>query len=213
MIELEKKLLLAEKELKKIETTAQLVETKIIADTYFDTADFRFTTSDLWLRERDCLFELKRGLKRVDGYVDRYQEIKEECEILQTLGLETYSHLRKALKEENILPFASFQTIRRKYRIQKFSLDLDLSYFEDFVYRIAELELEVETPEEIPLAEKEILAFIQGLGLENQQPVRAKLIEYLFQKKPNHYQALVNAGIVKMISQEEENVNDYKELY
>lgn len=197
MIEVEKKIIIDEEQLKKIEKRGILVETKILADTYLDTVDFRFTTSDIWLRERNCQFELKVGMKGIEGSIDRYREIKEEPEILKMLGFEKQHRLKEALKEAGMIPFASFQTIRRKYRIEKFCLDLDLAYFENFVYRIAEVELEVQNSDQVPQAEKDLQEFIQTLELTNHSPARPKLIEYLFQRKPSHYQALLRAGIVK----------------
>ena len=197
MIEVERKLFIDEPELKTIEESAEFLESICLTDTYYDTADYRFTTSDIWLRERNCLFELKIGIKGIDGSIDRYLEIKDETEILKKLGLENESSLSKALQKASILPFATFQTIRRKYRLNKFLLDLDLAYFDDFIYRVLEIELKVEDDTKIHQAEKEIHQVINTLGLTQTRPVKAKLIQYLFQKSPAHYQALLVAGIIR----------------
>lgn len=196
MIEVERKVALNEEQLLRIETNAAFLEKATLTDTYFDSPDFRLSTNDIWLRERNCQFELKVGVKGIRGKVDRYLEVQTEMEILAQLGLEGHKEFSQALKEASFSPYATFQTIRRKYRWEKFTLDLDLTYFEDFVYRIAEIELMVPQEEQIPQAEKEINEFMQQFGLSPEQPARAKLIEYLFQKSPNHYQALVNAGVV-----------------
>lgn len=197
MIEVERKIFIDEPQLKTIEESAEFLESVFLTDTYYDTSDFRFTTSDIWLRERNCEFELKIGIKGINGSIDRYLEIKNEPEILKKLGLENEHSLTKALNRAAILPYATFQTIRRKYRLNKFVLDLDLAYFDDFIYRVLEIELLVEDETKIAQAEKDILHVINTLGLTQTRPVKAKLIQYLFQKNPAHYQALLVAGIVK----------------
>lgn len=197
MIEVEKKVSLTESDLKKIERHGTFLGSRIVTDTYYDTADYRYTTSDIWLRERECQFELKVGVHNLLRKIDRYEEIIEEQEILKKLGLEKEKDLIKALSKAGILPYATFQTIRRKYQIEKFIIDLDLAYFHDFVYRIAEIELIVTNESKIPQAEEALDQFIANLGLDTSQPIRAKLIEFLSQKNPTHYQALVASGIVR----------------
>lgn len=197
MIEVERKIFIDESELVKIEKSAEFIECTLITDTYFDTRDYRFTTSDIWLRERNCEYELKIGIKGINGAIDRYLEIKDEKTILVKLGLENENQLSKALTKTGILPYATFQTIRRKYKLNKFSLDLDLAYFDDFIYRVLEIELLVDDEIKIAQAETEILQLISTLGFNEHRPVKAKLIQYLFQKSPSHYQALVSAGVVK----------------
>jgi len=196
MIEVEKKVFLREDDLKAIERLGTFLGSRILTDTYFDTPDFRYTTSDIWLRERECKFELKVGLQNSAGKIDRYEELSDETKIIERLGLEKEKDLDKALTKAKIFPYATFQTIRRKYQIEEFTIDLDLAYFDDFIYRIAEIELLVASESKIPEAEEAINTFIRRLGIEYQKPIKAKLIEYLSQKNPTHYQALVASGIV-----------------
>ena len=197
MIEVEKKVALKETDLKMIEKLGTFLGSRILTDTYYDTSDFRYTTNDIWLRERECKFELKVGVKGICGTIDHYEEIVDEEEIMHTLGLEKDKDLSKALSKGKIFPYATFQTIRRKYQIEKFTLDLDLAYFDDFIYRSAEIELVVSNESKIPWAEESINAFIQQIGFDTNKPVKAKLIEYLSQKNPTHYQALIASGTVK----------------
>ncbi len=196
MIEVEKKVHLRESDLKTIERLGTFLGSRILTDTYFDTPDFRYTTSDIWLRERECKFELKIGLHGLKGTIDRYKEITDEGEILKKLGLEKEKDLAKALPKAKIFPYATFQTIRRKYQVEEFTIDLDLAYFDDFIYRIAEIELMVNSESKVAQAEKSIETFITKLGIDNRRPIKAKLIEYLSQKNPTHYQALVVSGII-----------------
>jgi len=198
MIEVEQKVLLRESDLKTIERLGTFLGSRMLTDTYFDTPDFRYTTSDIWLRERECQFELKIGVRSVKGEIDTYEEITDEGIILEKLGLDKKEKdLSKALYKAKIYPYATFQTIRRKYQIEEFLIDLDLAYFDDFIYRIAEIELLVNAENKVPQAQESISIFIKRLGIDTSRPIKAKLIEFLSQKNPTHYQALVASGIVK----------------
>ena len=197
MIEVEKKVALNENDLKKIERLGTFLGSRFLSDTYYDTPDFRYTTSDIWLRERECKFELKIGIKGLKGGIDRYEEITEEAIILEKLGLEREKELPKALLKAHIFPYATFQTIRRKYQIEEYTIDLDLAYFDDFIYRIAEVEIIVSDESKVSKAEEALKQFLQKIGLDPNQPVKAKLIEFLSQKNPTHYQALLSSGIVQ----------------
>lgn len=198
MIEVEKKVTLTERDLMLIEQKGTFLGSRIMTDTYFDTPDFRYTTSDIWLRERECRYELKVGIQNLGGTIDRYEEITNERKILEKLGLERKEKdLTKALLHAKIFPFATFQTVRRKYKVGDVNVDLDLAYFDDFIYRVAEIEVIVSTEGQIQSAEQTIEAFIEKMGIDKKAGVRPKLIEYLFQKNPNHYQALVASGVVQ----------------
>lgn len=198
MIEVEKKVALNEHNLKVIERLGTFLGSRMITDTYFDTSDFRYTTSDIWLRERECRYELKVGVPSIGGGIDRYEEIGEEDIILKKLGLEKEKDLSKALAKAKIYPYATFQTVRRKYQIEEFTIDLDLAYYDDFIYRLAEIELMVASEEKVDEAEQSIKSFVKRLGIDGEQPVKAKLIEYLSQKNPTHYDALIQSGIIPL---------------
>ncbi|NGX39231.1 MAG: hypothetical protein KR126chlam1_00554 [Chlamydiae bacterium] len=196
MIEVEKKVSLEEEDLSKIEQMGTYLGASIITDTYFDTPDFRYTTSDIWLREREARYELKVGVRGLSGTFDRYEEVVEERPILQKLGLDREKDLSQALPKAQIFPYASFQTIRRKYQIDAFTLDLDLAYFDDFIYRIAEVELMVSSESKIPQAEESLEEFLKYIGINTEKKVKPKLIEFLSRKNPTHYHALQVSGIV-----------------
>lgn len=197
MIEIQRRVHLRETDLKTIERRGTFLGSRILTDTYYDTPEFRYTTSDIWLRERECKFELKIGVHGIQGEIDRYKEVTNEAEIHEKLGLDKKEKdLTKALYKGKIFPYATFQTVRRKYQIEEFTIDLDLAYFDDFIYRIAEIELLVNTEGKVPQAESSIEDFIQKLGIDFKRPIKPKLIEFLSQKNPTHYQALVASGIV-----------------
>ncbi len=94
------------------------------------------------------------------------------------------------------LPFCTCQTERRKYKKGQFIIDLDLVIFQDFTYNISEIELMVNEKSEIESAIEKIIDFAKEQNLTI-TPVRGKVIEYLKQAKPNHYQILVEKGVVK----------------
>lgn len=197
MIEVEKKVCITDKDLKKIEELGVFLETQTLTDTYFDTEDFRYTTNDMWIRERDCKFELKIAIKGLKGQIDHYEELREEKAILSKLGLEREKDLSKAFVKAKIFPYATFQTLRRKYQINEFIVDLDMAYFDDFIYRIAEVEILVSDESKVPQAEKKLEAFMEKIGLDTSKSIKPKLIEFLSHKNPTHYQALIASGIVK----------------
>ena len=71
MIEVEKKISISDEELAKIESSGTFLGSEIITDIYFDTPDFRYTTNDIWLRERECHFQLKIGRRGLCGTMER----------------------------------------------------------------------------------------------------------------------------------------------
>ena len=75
-------------------------------------------------------------------------------------------------------------------------LDLDVVDSQDFTYNIGEIELMVNDKSEIENAIEKIMVFTKEQNLAI-APVRGKVIEYLRKMKPKHYQALVQAGVVK----------------
>lgn len=198
MIKVEKKIALDENNLKVIERLGAFLGSRMITDTYFDTSSFHYTTSDIWLRERECRFELKIGIPSIKGEINRYEEISSEETILKKLGLEKEKNLNEALQTAKIHPFATFQTIHRKYQIEKFMIDLNLAYYDDFIYRLAEVEITVDSEDEVTEAKASIDSFVKRLGLDLQRPIKAKLLEYLCKKNPTHYEALLRSGTIPL---------------
>jgi hypothetical protein len=74
-------------------------------------------------------------------------------------------------------------------------IDIDAVEFGEFTYRIGEIELTIADPSQSEGAIARIREFAASRGL-TLAPVRGKIIEYLRRVKPDHYQALVAAGVV-----------------
>ena len=87
MIEVEKKFLINEDEIKEIVKDSDFVEEKKLVDVYYDTQDFTLTTKDWWLRNRNGKFELKVSIQGSKGSIDQYHEIDDEKEICQHLKI------------------------------------------------------------------------------------------------------------------------------
>lgn len=194
MIEIEKKFLAQDLQISLIEQTGTFLKKISFVDTYYDALDYRYTTKNVWLRKREESFELKVGIQGTKG-IDRYEEITDLPLIAAKLGIGFSHSFEKGLERQGIVPYSTFRTTRSKYQMGQLFIDIDHAEDGDFIYRIVEIERMVETQEQISLAEEEILRLAERLQLESSAKIQAKLIAYLHQKKPEHYQALANAGI------------------
>jgi predicted adenylyl cyclase CyaB len=187
MIEVEKKFLLSKEAEKKLIDGAEFIGEKIFTDIYYDNANFDLTANDKWLRVRADRWELKLPLNKIaaERVGDLYDEIENEEEIRKILNIDDYQ------------PFCTCKTIRRKYKKDGFGIDIDfVDYNDDFTYELAEIELMVQDKSEMDVTIKKIIEFATENGLEVKY-VRGKIIEYLRRKKPDHFQALVNSGVVR----------------
>lgn len=198
-IEIEKKVRLEPHQIKKIEQQGRLVKQTQIQDQYFDTVDYRYTTQNIWLRQRDETFELKVGIQQQNGSVDRYEEFSDEKSILQYLKLEMVSDLPTALSQNDIFKFCSFFTQRTSYQLDEMRIDIDDANFGDLTYRVAEIEIVVSDLESIQDAEQKIFQFTKTMGIDTSIPVPAKLTYYLYCKRPDHYRALVHHKVITPI--------------
>lgn len=200
MIEIEKKFLLTtEQQGALLEDATELGE-KLVNDSYLDTKDYSLTKNDLWFRERDGAFELKMPLKSGAGVAtNRYHELTEETDIARELGLGEAGDLKIALQQAGIEKFMTCYTQRKSYEKQGFHIDVDTVTYADspFSYSIAEIELLVEDEQEADAAEARIIEFANQFDLVIDQVVLGKVAAFLKSEKPEHYNALVTAGVLK----------------
>ncbi len=197
MIEVEKKFLLNEDDITRLTNGAEFLKERVFTDTYYDTPSFSLTTKDIWLRARDNRFELKLPLhKGVDRLADQYEELEDEEKIRTALGLAKQGSFSDDLKENNYTPFCSLTTTRKKFKKDDFNIDLDTVTGFNFDYKIGEIELMVNNASEIDTTINKIIAFAKEKNLKT-TTVRGKVLEFLKQKSPNHYQALLKAGVIK----------------
>lgn len=199
-IEVEKKVKLEAQHLKEIEKRAIFLRQIQIKDTYFDKLDFNFTAQNMWLRERDGQFELKRGIKKERDSVDYYEEIKENALMRTYLNLDHKGDFLQALIQSDIHPFCSFVTDRKCYQLGEIFIDIDKADFGDLTYVVAEFEVMVDCIEKIKDAEEKIQELLVQMHIDSSIIIPAKLTYYLYHKRFSHYETLVTHKVIKPIN-------------
>jgi adenylate cyclase class IV len=196
MIEIEKKFILTEEQKKRLLEGAEFLGEKKFTDTYYDDAQYSLTTRDVWLRVRDGKFELKVPMNMAieERVIDRYQELEADSEIAVYLGLPKDRVLMDVLRKNGYAPFSTIVTTRKKYKKDGYHIDLDAT---DFGYHIAEIEYMVNERSEIEKATRRILDYGKAYGLSGNGVIRGKVAEYLRKNSPVHFQALVEAKVIK----------------
>jgi adenylate cyclase class IV len=198
MIEVEKKFILSQNDVKQITSGADFLGEKTFTDIYFDTGEYDLTKNDMWLRKRGNVFELKIPMGGVGSNweTQQYQEIEGEDKIREVFALPQIKSFEEDIWDFGYTSFCQCITTRKKFQKEGFGIDLDLVSYGDFQYSLAEIELMIEDKAEMPQAIKKIedFAISHGLAITT---VRGKVLEYLARKKPEHYQALIVAGVVK----------------
>ena len=197
MIEVEKKFKLQNTFFEKIKREGTFLSQKEFQDTYYDTADWKYTLQNMWLRRREDAFELKVATQQASGIIDRYDEITNPMGILKALDLPLLPTVQAALEENHIIPFCSFWTNRRKYQLDEFIIDIDTATFDDLTYSVAEIELLVPSKSAIADAEKKITQLLEREAIDWKRQIHGKLSYYLSQRHPKHYSALVKAKVIK----------------
>lgn len=196
MIEVEKKFSLTEQEIARLTQEAIFLGEKTLIDVYYDTPNYNLTKNDIWLRQRNGGFEIKMPLNNGRGAskrtLDQYQELETEDEIRKVLNLTPEKTLVEDLQAAGFVSFATLVTTRKKYQKEEFNIDIDQI---DFGYSIVEVELMVPDQSATAEAEREIMLLAKEQGWDTRL-IRGKAIEYLYRYRPDHYQALVNAGVV-----------------
>lgn len=198
MIEIEKKFLLSDEQRSRLLNGAESLGGKNMEDSYYDTDDYTLTRDDYWLRMRDGAYELKAPLKSSgSGATNRYNEITELAGIAQELGLPS-GDLELELSRAGIKQFITCYTARESYGRDRFHVDIDQVTYRDsdYSYAIAEVELLVADESQAAEAEVKILQLADELDLTVGQTIPGKVIAYLQVEAPEHYQALVDAGVI-----------------
>ena len=197
MIEVEKKFILLKDQEKSLVDGAEFLGEKVFTDVYYDTEDFSLTRNDKWLRARENKFEFKISLdSRAGREMDLYDEIEDEGEIRKRLNLSDGKNMDEALLENGYSKFCICKTTRKKYKKDGFGIDIDFVDFGDFNYELAEIEIMVNDKSETQVALDQIISFAKSNNLTIGY-VRGKVIEYLLKKKPKHFHALVESGVVR----------------
>jgi len=194
MIEVERKFVMNKENADSLTKNAKFLREIVFTDIYYDTPDHKLTTKDIWLRKRNGKFELKIPLGR-NEQADQYKEIETEDEIKKELKLNG-KDLSEGLQKNGFKEFCTCTTTRKKYKNGQFTIDLDQVEFKKGTYCIGEIELMVKTESEMEKALQQISKFAKSQKLTF-APVRGKVVEYLSRFNPEHYKALLNAGVIK----------------
>lgn len=198
MIEVEKKFTLTKEQEKALIDGAEFLGEKKFTDIYYDDATFLLTKKDLWLRQRDGRFELKIPMNTSieERMSDQYRELENNEDILKYFNPDTNISLEKFLDEKEYKPFCKITTTRRKYKKEEFIIDLDTM---DFGYTVAEIERMILDESKLNEATHAIIKFAKKHNItpDHMIRVRGKVVEYLRRNNPKHFQALIDAKIIK----------------
>lgn len=198
MFEVEQKFKLSDLDIVRLTDGAEFLGEKKFTDVYYDTEKFTLTSQDIWLRSRGENFELKLPMYKVgEGELtNQYQEIESEEKIREIFAIPIIKSFIEDIEALGYFPCCTCTTTRKKYKKGKFVIDLDLVEAQDFNYAIGEIELMVEEKSQMADAIAEIVEFAKEHEIKIEY-VRGKVLEYLKRKKPEHFQALVDAGVIK----------------
>ncbi|KAM4809370.1 thiamine-triphosphatase [Rhinophrynus dorsalis] len=183
---------------------AELQKDLVFRDSYYDSPDCQLTLRDFWLRRRDDKWELKyppeHSTRGLCGASTQYLELDCETDIThrvsELLGVPCPLNLESlGLKE-----FASFITSRRRFQMptkgdcsRRVVVDLDIA---DYGFAVGEVEVLVETQEEVPSALHEVEEICKQLGVLSESPVPGKMSTFLQRYRPDHYRQLLEAHVL-----------------
>lgn len=196
MFEVEKKFILSEKQKEKLLQGATFLNEKTFTDTYYDNEKFSLALNDMWLRKRDDEFNLKIPMRESQGeMINKYHEVEGEMAIREIFAIPKVLDFEKDLASFGHKPFCIFKTTRQKYEKDGFIIDLDKGDFDDWQYELAEIELLVESKEDMKVAEEKIYDFARAHGLEIKH-VNGKLVTFIERKLPELYGKLREEKVV-----------------
>jgi adenylate cyclase class IV len=201
-VEVEKKFLLDDVQKQRLLEGAEPTGSKVITDSYLDSADYQLTKADYWLRVRDGAFELKAPFVSGSGSYEgtnRYRELTDTEDILTELKLPTEAGIESALATAGITAFCICQTERQSYQKEGFTIDIDSATYpgSDFTYAVAEIELLVDDESQADAVEERILAFANKHDLSMSGIVLGKIAAFLQVEALDHYRQLVEVGVLK----------------
>lgn len=184
---------------------ASLLSEKSFTDTYYDTADYRLTGSDHWLRSRDGKWQLKYASPvRLSETAAEYVEIEEEDAILDILSKHLDQPEISLARMGCLEAFCTFRTTRKKYCLSSgVVVDLDST---DFGFAIGEMEILVtKTGDEErdfqnhENAIKTLDETAMSLGIAfNSNRMAGKVTTFMKRNAKNHYEFLMNKGVLKV---------------
>ncbi len=185
--------------------------TKRFTDVYWDTNGCHLTTNDLWLRQRDGVWELKvpafaantmgsvdvydehHGLERVDAFLSKQMaKLSLTRDGTGTPPMETFGLHPFAVIVTNRTSFAVTPSFDKSNIVVR--VDLDRT---DTNYKIGECELLVTDANDVQRAGGILQKFCRELALDTTPPIRGKVLEFIAHNRPKHYEMLVDCGLVQ----------------
>ena len=175
MIEVEQKFKISGEGYKRLLEQAKFVKEVENSDILYDDENFALLSNDIWLRQRNGKFELKIPKKDLKLKIDIYEEIDDVDEICQKLHVQNL---------EKFSPLYNLITIRKKYKLDDFNIDLDNAYskINDFKYQLLEIELMIDDESGKEFAAQKIANLANEYGLYER--ANGKNIEYLSKYHP-----------------------------
>ena len=182
MIEVEKKCCPTEQFLDFLNNNAQKTNECIFYDICLDFDDLRLIKNDIWLRKRNEKYELKIPVISSSKKSDIYEEIEDDKKILNKLNLNNF---------DNLMELSNLITHRQRFRIGNLHIDLDkiTSPKTNFMYKIMEIELMIEFPEQYEYAQQEIIKFMQKHHIKD-EIVNGKFVEFVKEYRYEIYEIL-----------------------
>jgi len=190
MIEIEKKFIPEEGDIERITEGAEFISETINNDIYYDK-DFYLTKKDIYVRRRNGTFEMKIGVRRegFEGIISTYEEVTDEDAIIETLGIAKKGTLEEDLETSGYSPFGAWKTTRRKYKKGEFTIDVDSV---DYGYEVIEIELLIESHDDMDESTKKVLDFAKQSGLTKSAKT-GKVSQFLMQNYPEEYKEILKA--------------------
>ena len=184
MIEVEKKFQPTKEQLENLLEGAIFLKEKSIHDVYYDFADFRLFKKDLRLRIRNSGFELKVYKPETNGRPRIADEYTSDDDIKKVLNISNEDLEKFVL--DNMRVVCDFNTNRREYNKEGFTIDIDTT---DFGFGVVEIEFLVENESDINMAEQKILNFAEKFKLKAVD-LPLKTEAYLMEVYPEVYRKI-----------------------
>ena len=186
MIEIEKKFEASEEDIERITEGAKFVKESINKDTYYDREGFPLVKNNIFLRKRNGRFELKLYVAEKGSRVDKYLELEDDETIKSKLNIPAQKDIDEYLAENEYVPFGSWETKRRRFEKDGFTIDVDSV---DFGHNVVEIELMIEEGEDTNEAADKILNFAKTIRLEEDKQ-EGKVMVFIKRTNPNAYEEI-----------------------
>eukprot|EP01088_Endostelium_zonatum_P019803 TRINITY_DN7019_c0_g1_i1.p1 TRINITY_DN7019_c0_g1~~TRINITY_DN7019_c0_g1_i1.p1 ORF type:complete len:244 (+),score=57.19 TRINITY_DN7019_c0_g1_i1:14-745(+) len=186
------------------------MEEKVFVDQYYDTKNFNFTTSDVWIKERDewtflCDIPLDFEPQTITK-TEQYNLLRTKPEIIKFLfkflnhpTTQATMDIKTIVTEANLLPFAQFTTKRKEFLINSDQNDITIKFDHcpELQYNVAEASIMVLKEEEIPKAEKILLNFCNNLSSHDTKNTAASIpLQYIYINNPQQFKLIEKNGLV-----------------